>query len=218
VLASRIIDHCLETDPEAVTAFFYCTGGDDERSDHVNICKSLLAQMLPKVPHVAPYFMEKQATSGSVTLSNGRLVDKLLSVILCADARFFIILDGLDECEPKQAERTLTSLSQLVQECDKLQPGKLRLLIVSQNVSHVKDHLPTEVESFRLEHADNREDIEAFTRHHTRNLMQKQRLSIDQEETLYRNLCARSGGELIYHWLQQFSNVRQECFCTSSWF
>jgi hypothetical protein len=58
--------------------------------------------------------------------------DKVLEDCCRIIQKVFLIVDGLDECMPVQRKEILTILMKLSKTCDAAEPGKLRILIVSQ--------------------------------------------------------------------------------------
>jgi hypothetical protein len=194
VLASKIIESCKQR-PETTTAYFYCRQSDDERRDYLSICRGLLAQLVTAQRELLSYFLEKRNTSGTVTLASQALAEQLLATLLEVDTTFYIVVDGLDECEPAQVQLFMAYLCKLVSECDEHQPGKLRFLLVSQNVRDVKGNLPRDATTLlELKHSDNKDDIELYVRHWARKIQRDHQLTIQQFGDLILNTCGRSKG------------------------
>ncbi|KAF7874047.1 hypothetical protein EAF04_002719 [Stromatinia cepivora] len=82
----------------------------------------------------------------------------------------YLVIDGLDECEPSQRKLLLSTLVAIVQKA--LHPGMLRLLVVSQNVPDIKRYLRQSSE-LKLSSSCNRSDIEVYSRVWSEKIQQK---------------------------------------------
>jgi hypothetical protein len=194
VLASKLIEHCKQI-KMATTAFFYCKEGDDQRSDCLGIYRGLLAQLVTQQRAFVPYLLEKRSSSGTAVLSSQGLAEQFLDTILALDTKFYIIVDGLDECEPAQIQLFVEYVSNLVAKCDKDEPGKLRFMFVSQNIEDVKDALSKHVTTIlELTHLHNKGDIETYVGHWVGKLKRDHNLQIQQVEELMLNICGRARG------------------------
>lgn len=49
-----------------------------------------------------------------------------------------MVIDGLDECETVERKQLLEFIVDIVAQCDIIEPGKLRVLIVSQDFADIK--------------------------------------------------------------------------------
>lgn len=186
----------------------------------MNIFKELIGQFLRQKQELVPYCYDKRMTSGDVTLNSMSLVDVMLKVFIDAIPQVFIIIDGLDECQPVERKIVLTKLSELVHHCDRGVPGKLRVLFVSQYSKDIQKCIPGDASVLPLSSGDSRADIKEYVRIYSEKLQEKQGLDLDELEKLREKIWLRSDGMkanneclivLVLTWKQQ------GCFCTPDW-
>jgi hypothetical protein len=79
--------------------------------------------------------------------------------------KLFIVIDGLDECEQAERKLLLDTFMDIVTQCEQDDPGKLRILVVSQDYSDIKRSLEKHVlKTVALSASDNESDIETYVR------------------------------------------------------
>lgn len=160
----------------------------------MNIFKELISQFLRQKQEFIPYCYDKRMTSGDVTLNSMGLVDVMLKVFIDAIPQVYIIIDGLDECEPVERKIVLTKLSELVHYCDRGLPGKLRVLFVSQYFKDIQKCLPGDASVIALSSGDNKSDIKEYIRLYSEKLQEKQGLDGGELERLREKIWLRSDG------------------------
>ncbi|KAF1984564.1 hypothetical protein K402DRAFT_336237 [Aulographum hederae CBS 113979] len=205
ILASRIVEEC-KTKSNFGTSYFYCNDADPQRMDSLSILKGLLAQMVIQEPKLIPYFYSKAKSSGQGTLIAHQLTQSLLRISCKRMHKQFIVIDGLDEC-PREERRVLLSfLSEIVEEIENDEPGKLRVLIVSRDemdireifskLSHTRANFV--VEQFALRQKDNKDEIESFVNRRTDIIQAKFRLCDEEADCIKRLTLARTDGMFLY--------------------
>ncbi|KAH8733175.1 hypothetical protein GQ44DRAFT_821389 [Phaeosphaeriaceae sp. PMI808] len=133
ILASAIIDKCKDKNG-FLTSYFYCHDGDQSSSSAISILKGLADQLLEQYQDLLlPSFHTRRTSSGDASLRSLHQAKKLLEDCCSIIPKLFIVVDGLDECDPIDRKETLDTLTNLVGECNLIDPGKLRILVVSQN-------------------------------------------------------------------------------------
>jgi hypothetical protein len=192
ILASVIIEAC-ESDPTFETCYFYCKYNDPERDNFTSVLKGLLGQLLGKCERLVPHCHDKYHSSGEPTLSSSGLAKQLLELFCDELPKIFIIIDGLDECHPSERKQTMATLRALVAHCEAYQPGKLRLLILSQYFVDIKNALsPSAVIS--LSSKDNEGDIKRYTKVWSSKIQQNFDLADDQALYIEDAVLARAQG------------------------
>ncbi|KAK7750832.1 hypothetical protein SLS62_007231 [Diatrype stigma] len=145
ILTSGIIDYCkeyqpedrLEDRPDYKTSYFYCRENVENNKECLEVYKALLHQMLHHHPDMLPSCYEKKL-NGMDVLGDTSTAEILIRRFCEADFNQFIIIDGLDEIESRQRKMLMNFLANMVDECDKYDPGKVRVLFVSHDLADVR--------------------------------------------------------------------------------
>jgi hypothetical protein len=160
ILASVIVDSCFQDD-SYITSYFYCKEEDPEKNDCISIYRGLLRQLLTNWRELIPYCYDQYISSGELNLTSTALGERLLRLFFDVIPKQFIIIDGLDECNIQQRKLILTFFNSMVDKCDEREPGKLRVLFVSQDFPDIAKALHT-ADALKLTKEDNRNDIKVF--------------------------------------------------------
>jgi hypothetical protein len=113
----------------------------------------------------------------------------------------YIVIDGLDECETVERKQILDFFVSLVGECEGDEPGKLRILFVSQEYPDIKRVLHSSALAsiapsiVKLAPADNQNDIQMYARDLTSNIKSKFDLDSGQEHHLLSLTVERAHGK-----------------------
>lgn len=202
VLASVIIDAC-EKVKNSHTAYFYCNYDDQETNTMIAILKGLLMQAVNWRPELMSYFDEQRKQSGESTISKEQTAKRLMNLICHDGGQTYLVIDGIDECSSEERKNTLTFLSAVVQEVDQKSPGKLRLLVISQNEPDVRRALVGAAE-LEIENTLNGRDIQSYAAQLTEKIHSKFDLDDDDDDAirnLHRRTCWYAAG--ISNWIMK---------------
>jgi hypothetical protein len=112
--------------------------------------------------------------------------------------KLYIIIDGLDDCDITERKLVLQSLTSLIDKCDTTRPGKLRVLIVSQDCPDIgKALIAANVVSLRPK--DTEKDIGRYVNEWTMRIQQHHRLDDGHAEYIRESTCARANGKEMPH-------------------
>jgi hypothetical protein len=200
VLASTIIEDCREQ-KAAKTTFFYCKHEDPQRTTFIAVLKGILSQLLRWDDDLLPWCYEKFLTSGQLVLSSENLCKELLRALLLGAPKTFIIIDGLDECNRSDWKPLLNFLAEIVNVCDVQVPGKLRVMIISQNEDNIRNNLRTFSE-IALKANDNELDIQKYVQGWCRKIQEKFELEDEETDYICRSTCYRASGK--FPWLRLY--------------
>jgi hypothetical protein len=212
-----IIEELLR-DGTAKTNFFYCKQCDPEKSTCTSILKGLLSQLIAQSRDLVPYCHDKYQASGEVILTSAGPAKQLLELLWQRISRQFVIIDGLDECGPMERKLVLSFLTSLVDRFDAKEPGKLRVLFVSQDENDIKKALSTAA-SIPLVPRDNANDINLFVRRWSARIRQKFELGNAQVEYIIDSTCIRADGMgYLRSSTTEIAEIdSQACSCSQSW-
>lgn len=120
---------------DSLVLYFFCTYRSLESSESVHVLRSLVAQILRKIPECAADVCNNYIGKGE-TPSIGNL-RKLLPHLLSAAPLTRIVLDGLDECAIDDQKKTLKDILAMVQD----KSLNCRVLISSREVPGISRSL-----------------------------------------------------------------------------
>ncbi|KAL1608317.1 hypothetical protein SLS60_003257 [Paraconiothyrium brasiliense] len=171
----------------------------------VGVLKGLIHQLLSQYPDMLPPCHTKRTGSGEPVLRSLQLAKKLFEDFCSIPEKIFIIIDGLDECELVERKQLLEFLVEIVTQCDTSDPGKLRVMIVSQDYVDIKRALHSSSvikivpNIVSMSEADNRHDIHSYVRVWVDQIAVKHGPFDDQAKEYLRNLTvARAKGMFLY--------------------
>jgi hypothetical protein len=183
-------------DQSFTTGYFYCKDGDPEKNNCTSIFKGLLNQLLSQCRDLVQYCHEKYSSSGELTLTSATLAKKLLELFCQKIPKQYIIIDGLDECDLAERKLVLSFFTTIVDHCDAYQPGKLRVLFVSQDYNDIKKALPTAA-VISLGPTDNENDIRTYVKEWAVKIQQKFELESHRIDYIKTSTCGRARGNTI---------------------
>lgn len=169
MLASAILEKCLGK-PDFATAFCYCHFGDKAESSAVGILKSLAQQLLKYDDQLLPLCYTRSTTCGEPVLRSLNQATHLLEDLCTILPKIYIVVDGLDECDQNERKQIVDALMQIAGQCEKNEPGKLRLLFVSQNFADIRRALYSTSQArpvprtYQISDVDNEKDINTYVR------------------------------------------------------
>ncbi len=204
ILASRVIEECQKRTGFA-TSFFYCREPDPQKRDNISILKGLLAQMIAQERSLVPYLFAKARSSGQVNLVAHQLTQSLFKTCCERMHHQFLIIDGLDECPQDERRILLSFLAEVVDKIEEEEPGKLRVLIVSQAEVDIAETLSKEsrvrqcfsIGEFAIEQKDNKDEIERFVKMWTGRIQEKFGLLDEQADCIKRLMSSRTNGKTV---------------------
>lgn len=170
MLASAVIDECMKQ-RDFLTSYFYCHDDDQNTNSAIGILKGLADQLLTQYADLLlPSFHSRRTLSGDASLRSLHVAKKLLEDCCSIVPKLFLIIDGLDECEVTERREALDSLTKLAGECNAVEPGKLRILVVSQYYPDIQRTLQSSgvtkiaPKIIQISETDNENDIKAYVK------------------------------------------------------
>jgi hypothetical protein len=117
-----------------------------------------------------PSFYTRRTLSGDASLRSLPVSKKLLEDCCSIVPKLFLVVDGLDECEITERKEALECLTRLVGECNAIEPGKLRVLVVSQYYPDIQRALQSTAAMklaptiIQISETDNESDIKTYVK------------------------------------------------------
>lgn len=193
ILASSLIDEC-KSKSACITSYFYCHYEGQGCNTAVGVLKGLIHQLLNSYPDLLPPCNAKRASSGEPVLRSLHLAKKLFEDFCSIPDKIFIVIDGLDECEQIERKQLLEFLIEIVTQCDTSEPGKLRVMIVSQDYVDIRRALHSSSVSkivpniVAISATDNEVDIKSYVRIWVDRIADKHEPFDDDAKEYLRNL------------------------------
>jgi hypothetical protein len=210
-----IIDDCMR-DKLFTTGFFYCRDGDPGKTKCISIFKGLLSQLLKQCRDLVPYCHDRYLSSGELTLTSEGLAKKLLELFCQWIPKQYIVIDGLDECDMVERKSVLSFFTEMVDRCDAYEPGKLRVLFVSQDYNDIKKALPTAA-VMSLEPTDNENDIKIYVNDWAKKIQRKHEPENHDIEYIKNSTRTRAQGNAKVSCLNLAETSSQACSYLRSW-
>lgn len=166
ILTSLIIEN-LQERKVCPVLFFYCKHNQPEKTVFTGILRGLLAQLLCEDTALAFYLYEICASKDQVGVST--MLEQLAEIAFNSKATSLVILDGLDECKPGEAEKVLSWFKSRLQDTKQADHGHIRLLCVGQRVE-VLQRMLSSAADIALENASHQGDIEQYVKEQACNI------------------------------------------------
>lgn len=192
ILASVLVDACEKID-NSHTAYFYCNYDDQETNTTLVVLKGLLMQAVTWRPELMSYFDEQRLNGGEPTIFKEQTAKKLANLVFRDGGQVYLVIDGIDECSPDDRKSILSFLSTLVREIDQESPGKLRLIVISQNEPDIGRALVNATE-LQIGKQLNGDDIALYVETYTRRIGSKFGLDQDEVSALQKETCRYAEG------------------------
>jgi len=127
-------------------------------------------------------------------LTSTTLAEQLLKYYFEMMSKQFIIIDGLDECNQGQRKLLLTFFNTMVDRCDEREPGKLRVLFISQAFPDIEKAL-LKAETLKLTEEDNKKDIKSYIEDWSKKIREFYGLTAEQAKFIVDSTMIRSRGK-----------------------
>jgi hypothetical protein len=149
-------------------------------------------------------------------LGSANLTKTLLELFCERLEKLYLIIDGLDDCSVTERRLVLQYLGEAVKNCDSYQPGKLRVLIVSQDCPDIGRSLAgSTVVPLGPQHTET--DIRRYVEEWTTKIQKHHKLDDGQAEYIRESTCARAGGKFSGLLWKISLTLHKECFYSPLW-
>ncbi|KIX07723.1 uncharacterized protein Z518_02377 [Rhinocladiella mackenziei CBS 650.93] len=209
VLASSIIEKCRE-EYQSSTVFFYCVQKDPTKNNFLSVVKSLLSQLLHLSRELVPQYHDRLKKNGETILQSQKQAIELLELFFQVslgqpnhseqadgENRFYVVIDGLDECENNEWCKIIDLFQKITINAEKENYGKLRVMLVSQHLNQIQKALRN-ASCLSIEPSDNAGDIQDYTQQRARAIQTKFDLSDDDTADVVRRTCNGAQGMFLY--------------------
>ncbi|ETS83907.1 hypothetical protein PFICI_05783 [Pestalotiopsis fici W106-1] len=210
-LASYLVEKCVKNETSAGTpckaTYFYCDGKDPTARTFLAISRGLLYRQLMHIReeerfrHLIAHCCDKKSNSGQQYLNAEETAESLLKTFFEIIPGQYIVVDGLDECEKPVIKDTLRTLSSVVTQQDTIEPGSLRLLIISRELPEIKKPLSTESANagiFKIEAEHNEAAIKMYVGQRLADFDPRFDLNIDMKKYIIKKISDTAEGMFLF--------------------
>lgn len=160
---------------------------------------------------LVPYCHDKRSSSGELNLASLTLTKQLLDLVIHRLDKTYVIVDGLDECDIPERKLIVSFFTSIVEKCDGHDPGKLRVLFVSQDYPDIRKAILA-ASTVSLTSSENRQDLETYVRNRSQEIKQKFQLGDSQTKGIAEKILARAKGNYVSTYLDSIKlaeNIRR---------
>ncbi|KAL8950879.1 MAG: hypothetical protein Q9222_003113 [Ikaeria aurantiellina] len=129
IISSFVIERLMEEKSEPVL-YFYCKQNHTGKLSFTDVLSSLLAQLIRHDSAIAACIYDMCASKDRLGVLS--LLENLAEIAFESQAGCFVVIDGLDECDPREAERIIRWLVTRQKTPEQGNVSQLRLLFVGQ--------------------------------------------------------------------------------------
>ena len=178
--------------------FFYCKHGEPDKNNFNGILRALVAQLLHEDHALVSslYNICSSKDQAGVTM----ILEELAGTAFDSKETSFVVLDGLDECLPGEAEKTLSWFQSHLKNSSKAESGHIRLLCVGQRVDVLQRELSLAADISLEQNASHLKDVERYVEEQADALKADFELSSqDETEIVTRVVGGAKGKEPFFH-------------------
>lgn len=176
VLASFIIETLLKQD-NGLVLFFYCKHQQQEKSTFAGILRGLLAQLLRKADAtLMSWFGEKYSSLDQRKPGSPEILEELATFAFNSQRISLVVLDGLDECNHKEIQKTITWF--VSHQGAHTGTGQIRLMCIGQRIDILQSMLSSAT-NISLDNSPHQNDIEKYVVGKSRNIQKMFKIKLD---------------------------------------
>ena len=196
ILASQIVE-LLQQNASSPSLYFYCKHDVPTKNTLSAILRALLAQLSTKDNVVASHLYDRCCTRDQT--SGLAALEELAGVVFHSQVVTFIILDGLDECEPEEVQKILSWFGSFQEDSNGAEQGYIKLLFIAQRTEIIQRTLSKALQ-ICLENPEHEADVRDFVKHHARTIRDEFEIKPEIEGEIVRRVsnAAKSKSSSIH--------------------
>jgi hypothetical protein len=194
-LASYIIEE-LQAVHSSHVLFFYCKNNDQERDSFISVARSLIQQTVLKDDIHLHYIYAESCAIGESPLKTIKQSQRLLEASLGNLDNIYIILDGIDECKPGEANKII---SWFLSKTRSLQDeGKHVKCLFSSQDDEETNKLFKDIPTIRVGGEGLGQDIQTFCTIECKKLKDMYGLSDEKTKEIIETVTRKTDGKLFH--------------------
>ncbi|KAI0901834.1 hypothetical protein F4806DRAFT_501929, partial [Annulohypoxylon nitens] len=204
-LTSKVVDHIqdslIKSCDEDAFAFFYCDRHEDERREPLSVLRSYVRQLLAGERYAQEMqekfyslYSEKRCSASHLTIVD--CFQQLLK-LMKLHTKTTLVLDGLDECEPRSRKELIRTFRILLSESK----CTLRIFISSRPDKDIRDEFLSQP-NIEIQANHNKEDIRMYVKEQITKSEKWNSISPTLKDDIIQVLLTRSQGMFLWVSLQ----------------
>ncbi|KAI1658130.1 WD40 repeat-like protein [Daldinia decipiens] len=186
---SGTVSHCV--------AYFYFKYRQTGKDSHNSLLRGILDQLIAQDPAMSDHLFSKISAMDPTSLRLTRTLEGLVKEALESHQICYIVIDGLDESVPKEAERSVQWLLSLIKGRSENTTTSLRILLCGQR-DGVLDKLLVDKPSITLENTAHTKDIERYCLHFCERIGDKFAISDEFQKSIAVRVTNSAKGMFLY--------------------
>ncbi|KAJ4393682.1 hypothetical protein N0V93_002897 [Gnomoniopsis smithogilvyi] len=205
-LVSSIIDHLIvenhksHEDHSTLVAYSYIKHRQPGKDTHNSLLRTIMEQMVIRDPILSDHLFNELALVEGVSLRSTKNLESLIATNLTSYKRSLIIIDGLDEAAPGEAEKSLKWLLSLAKGRIDQTKTSIRILFSGQRDGLMDDLLANEPQMALESNPEHGGDILKYCVHFGTQIRQKfgRGVTPTMEEEMIARVVGKAKGMFLY--------------------
>ncbi|KAI1477416.1 hypothetical protein F4774DRAFT_420091 [Daldinia eschscholtzii] len=185
---SVTLNHCV--------VYFYFKHKEPTKQSHNSLLRGILDQLVSQDSAMSDHLFNRISSMDPTSLRLTRTLEGFIKEAFGSYQTAYIVLDGLDESAPKEAETSVELFLSLVKGFEN-STTSLRVLFCGQR-DGVLDHLLVDEPSITLENTAHNDDIKGYCSHVCERIGKKFGLSHQFQEDISRQVANGAKGMFLY--------------------
>ncbi|KAI0530450.1 WD40 repeat-like protein [Xylaria digitata] len=193
----RLLDSKYSKGNKPCVAYFYFKQKQPTKESHNSLLRAILAQLIDRDPTMSDHVFKQVSCIEGVNLRSTNKLQMLVKAALESYPISYIVLDGLDECAPTEAEKAVNWFLSLKNGGLEDTNAKLRVLFCGQRDGTL-DKLLADQPSISLETSRHTEDIRQYCRNFCPRIRERFNISANMEEDIIQRVTNKAEGMFLY--------------------
>ncbi|KAI0599781.1 hypothetical protein F4775DRAFT_583134 [Biscogniauxia sp. FL1348] len=200
-LISAVVEKLMDTKHsdgnKPCIAYFYFKHKQKDKESHNNLLRAILEQLIDQDPTMSDHLFDEMSAIEGTKLRSTKTLQKLIKTVLESYQISYIVLDGLDECAPEEAAKSINWFLSLVDGGLQDTNAILRVLFCGQR-DGVLDKLLANRPSISLETSNHAEDIRRYCRYLCKRIQEKFSIPPEMEKDILGRVTEGAKGMFLY--------------------
>ncbi|XDG07697.1 hypothetical protein ABKA04_007312 [Annulohypoxylon sp. FPYF3050] len=201
ILMSTVIEKLLEsrnlTVKKSCVAYFYFKYKQPGKRSFSDLLRAILDQLIDQDPDMSDHLFDEISILEGTRAPSAEILMKLIKAVLESYHISYIVLDGLDECDKKEAKKSVEWFLSLMNSGSRESSATLRILFCGQR-DGILDKLLENQPSISVEASGHVEDIRRYCRKRCERIQEKFDISVAMKEDIFSRVMDGAQGMFLY--------------------